>query len=122
MNLKTRLGQLELLAIMEGISYISFAITVPLKRVWGIPEPNFFVGSAHGILFIAYCLWVVMIYREHKLSLKTTAILLVSSLVPFMTFWAEKRSSSHSGSQSRNFLFRLKIPIFVPDYGYKKTH
>lgn len=91
MNLKTKLGQLELLAIMEGISYISFAITVPLKRIWGIPEPNYIVGMAHGILFIAYCLWVVMIYREHKLSLKTTAILLISSLIPFMTFWAEKK-------------------------------
>jgi integral membrane protein len=91
MNLKTFLGQLQLLAILEGIPYISFALTMPLKYVWGITGPNYVVGMAHGALFIAYCIWVVINFYQKKYSLYTTAILLFASLVPFMTFWAEKK-------------------------------
>jgi integral membrane protein len=91
MNIKTVLGQLQLLAILEGISYISFGLTMPLKYSWKITEPNYYVGMAHGVLFIAYCMWVVLVQYDKKLPFKTTAILLLSSLVPFMTFWAERK-------------------------------
>ena len=90
MNVKTLLGQLRLLAIIEGISYISFALTMPLKYKWGIKEPNMVVGMAHGILFIAYCAWVVVNHFDRKWDTKKTAMLLLASLVPFMTFWADK--------------------------------
>jgi integral membrane protein len=91
MNIKTVLGQLQLLAILEGISYISFGLTMPLKYIWDITGPNYYVGMAHGVLFIAYCMWVVLVHFDKKLPIKTTAILLFSSLVPFMTFWAERK-------------------------------
>ena len=91
MNFKTLLGQLQLLAILEGISYISFGLTMPLKYIWKITEPNYYVGMALGFLFIAYCMWVVLVHNDKKLPFKTTALLLVSSLVPFMTFWAERK-------------------------------
>jgi integral membrane protein len=91
MNFKTVLGQLQLLAILEGISYISFGLTMPLKYSWDIKEPNYYVGMAHGVLFIAYCLWVVLLHFNQKLPLQKTALLLISSLVPFMTFWAERK-------------------------------
>ncbi len=91
MNFKTLLGQLQLLAILEGISYISFGLTMPLKYIWDIKGPNYYVGMAHGFLFIAYCMWVVLVHNDKKLPLKTTGLLLVSSLVPFMTFWAERK-------------------------------
>lgn len=91
MNFKTLLGQLQLLAILEGISYISFGLTMPLKYIWDIKGPNYYVGMAHGLLFIAYCMWVILVHIDKKLPFKTTALLLVSSLVPFMTFWAERK-------------------------------
>ena len=91
MNFNTVLGQLQLLAILEGISYISFGLTMPLKYIWDIKGPNYYVGMAHGILFIAYCMWVVLVHFDKKLPIKKTAILLISSLVPFMTFWAERK-------------------------------
>jgi len=91
MNLNSKLGQLQLLAILEGISYISFGLTMPLKYMMEIKGPNDIVGMAHGLLFMAYCLWVLLVHFDRKLSLKTTVLLLISSLVPFMTFWAEKK-------------------------------
>ena len=85
------LKQLRVLAILEGISYISFGLTMPLKYMMDIKGPNYFVGMAHGVLFIAYCIWVILNQNSQKWSLKTTAILLLASLVPFMTFWADKK-------------------------------
>ena len=76
---------------MEGISYISFALTMPLKYMWDIKGPNYVVGMAHGVLFIAYCAWVAALHVNRKMPVKTTSLLLIASLVPFMTFWAEKK-------------------------------
>lgn len=86
---KTIYGQLRLLAILEGISYISFGLTMPLKYMMNIKGPNYIVGVLHGILFIAYCLWVILNHFDRKWPIKRTAILLIASLIPFMTFWAD---------------------------------
>jgi integral membrane protein len=91
MNLKTLIGQLQLLAILEGISYISFGITMPLKYIYGLKGPNYVVGVLHGVLFIGYCLWVIIAFQKQKISLQETFLLLLSSIVPFMTFWAERK-------------------------------
>lgn len=91
MNYKTQIGQLRILAILEGISYISLGLTMPLKYMMDIKGPNYVVGMAHGVLFIAYCIWVMLNYYTKKYSYKITFILLLASLVPFMTFWAERK-------------------------------
>jgi integral membrane protein len=91
MKLNTLIGQLQLLAILEGISYISFGLTMPLKYIYGIKEPNYAVGVAHGALFIAYVIWVLIVHFDRKMPLMKTMLLLIASLVPFMTFWAEKK-------------------------------
>jgi len=86
MNLKTQLGQLRLLAILEGISYLLFAVTMPLKRIYDIPEPNYYVGMIHGVLFMLYCLWVVIVAKKMNWNFKRTIICLAASLFPFTTF------------------------------------
>lgn len=83
--------QLRILAILEGISFISFGVTIPLKYVWDISEPNFIVGMIHGILFIAYCIWVVINHVKRKWSIKISSLLLLASLIPFGTFWADSK-------------------------------
>jgi integral membrane protein len=64
---------------------------MPLKYIYGIKEPNYAVGVAHGALFIAYVIWVLIVYFDRKMPLMKTMLLLIASLVPFMTFWAEKK-------------------------------
>ena len=85
------LKTLQILAILEGISYLLFAITMPLKRVYDIPEPNFYVGIIHGILFILYCVFVLLCAVKFKWKMGKTFILGFASLIPFGTFWAEKK-------------------------------
>ena len=91
MNLKTALGQLRLLAILEGISYLLFALTMPLKYFYGIGMPNKIVGMAHGVLFIAYIVWLLVVRNEKQLDFKTTLICGIASLLPFATFWVDTR-------------------------------
>ena len=82
---------LRLWAIMEGISYLSFGISMPLKYKLDIPEPNLFIGMAHGVLFIAYCVWVLIVAKELKWNFKTIFLALLASLIPFGTFVAHKK-------------------------------
>jgi len=91
MNLSSLLGQLRGLAILEGISYLLFALTMPLKYIYEIGMPNKIVGMIHGILFIAYIIWVLLTARQKKWGSQLTAICLAASLLPFATFWVDSK-------------------------------
>ncbi|RJE74611.1 DUF3817 domain-containing protein [Reichenbachiella sp. MSK19-1] len=91
MNIKSPIGRLRLLAILEGISYLLFGITMPMKYMLGIPEPNYVVGMAHGWLFILYLLFCFQNIMIHKWSFKTSVLALGASLVPFGTFVADAK-------------------------------
>jgi len=43
---------LRYVAWSEGISFLLFGISMPLKYHFNIPEPNYVIGMAHGLLFI----------------------------------------------------------------------
>lgn len=80
------------IAIAEGWSYlIVLFITWPLKAFDITGIPNKIVGMAHGILFIAYVIFAVMLKDKNKWSLKTTGIILLASLIPFGTFYIDKK-------------------------------
>jgi integral membrane protein len=65
MNVTNTFRLLRLSAILEGISYLLFAITMPLKYMYEIAYPNKIVGMIHGFLFIAY-VFLVFIESEKK--------------------------------------------------------
>ena len=91
MNLKPPISRLRILAILEGLSYILFDVTMPLKYILDMPGPNYFVGMTHSILFVLYvmlCLQNINIYRWNA---KVSALALMASLVPFGTFVADAR-------------------------------
>lgn len=82
---------LKYLANLEGISYLLFAITMPLKYGYNIPGPNRYVGLIHGVLFIAYCLWVLIVGLQDKKKMNFFWIGWVMSLLPFGTFWFDQK-------------------------------
>ncbi len=91
MTPQTKLKLLKILAILEGISYLSFAITMPLKKFYDMPKPNFYVGMTHGVLFVLYVIFVFLVKKEAKWNLKTTFWALLASIIPFGTFVAEAK-------------------------------
>ena len=62
-----------------------------LKYIFKIPEPNIYIGYAHGFLFIAYVILAVLFCIEKKWSLKRFIILFIASLLPFGTFYIDKK-------------------------------
>lgn len=90
--LRTNIGRLSILGILEGISYLLLlGICMPLKYLAEIPGPTYYVGMIHGVLFIAYCLWVGIVWLEYKWSIGKAFLALAASLLPFGTFVADKR-------------------------------
>ena len=64
---------------------------MPLKYGANMPEPNLFMGMIHGVLFIAYCLWVLLVAKQLKWNFKIIFFALIASLLPFGTFIADKK-------------------------------
>ena len=82
----------KIIALLEGISLLAlFFFAMPMKRMFGHPEYIFPVGMAHGILFIVYILLAIMLKFEDNWTGKKLAIVSVASIIPFGTFYVEKR-------------------------------
>jgi integral membrane protein len=79
-------------AIVEGWSYlILLFIAVPLKRMFDMPMAVRIFGSIHGFLFVAFCLFLVLAWTDEKWSIKKVALAFLSSLIPFGTFWFDRK-------------------------------
>ncbi len=89
----------KITAILEGISYLLlFANMLFIK-------PNFFetykqllfpIGMAHGVLFIGYIFLAFLLKESQKWNSKTFFIILIASLLPFGTFYVEKKFLSNN--------------------------
>lgn len=88
------------IAIAEGISYLAFAVTMPLKYSLDIMWPNKIVGWAHGLLFIFYWLAMLWAWRKLKWNFGTLVILLLASLIPVAPFWIEKKYLQAESAQA----------------------
>jgi len=89
MTFKQNIDLLRIIAWAEGISYLLFGISMPLKYGFDIPEPNYVIGMAHGILFILYNLLVLGYASKKKWNIKRVIFLCFLSLVPFGTFYGD---------------------------------
>lgn len=90
-SIKSFEGQFRIIAFFEGISYLLIAFTMLLKYVYGIKEPNFIVGLVHGLLFILYMVYLSILFLKYHWSITKTILSFIASLVPFGTFYAEKK-------------------------------
>jgi integral membrane protein len=88
--LKTALGRLRIVAFLEGCSYLLLGFTMILKYKYAMPQPNYVVGLAHGILFVLYVGLLLQVSLIHRWNLLKMFGAFVASLIPFGTFWADK--------------------------------
>ncbi len=80
------------ISFLEGVSLlILLFIAMPLKYIWQNPIYVKVVGMAHGILFIAYVLFSFLIKSKLKWNLKILGIVLFASVIPFGTFYIDKK-------------------------------
>ena len=88
--LKTALGRLRLIAFLEGCSFLLLGFTMILKYKFSMPQPNYIVGLAHGILFVLYIVLLLQVSFLHRWSIFKMFMAFLASLIPFGTFYADK--------------------------------
>ncbi|MGB3775235.1 MAG: DUF3817 domain-containing protein [Leeuwenhoekiella sp.] len=80
------------ISILEGISFLGLLlITMPLKYFFDNPLPNQWLGMAHGVLFILYIVFAIVVGRKLKWSIKTVLIVFICSIIPLGTFWMDAK-------------------------------
>jgi len=86
----TPVGRFRIVAFWEGISYLLLLfVAMPLKYGMGIDAAVRVVGMAHGVLFIAYIATLALAWG--RLGTNRGVQTFELSLIPFGTFWLEKR-------------------------------
>jgi integral membrane protein len=79
-------------AFAEGISFIVLLfIAMPLKYWGNMPMAVRYVGSVHGGLFVLFCILLFMVWKQYNWSLKEVGIAFALSLIPFGTFFLDKK-------------------------------
>ncbi|GIZ10570.1 DUF3817 domain-containing protein [Flavobacterium sp. UMI-01] len=84
----------KITAILEGISYlVLFSNMLFIKTT----NPELYhtllypIGMSHGILFIGYVGLAILLKKAQNWDWKTLGIILVASLIPFGTFYIDKK-------------------------------
>ncbi len=79
-------------ALVEAISYLLLLfVAMPFKYLMDMPLGVKYIGMAHGLLFVAYVVLLVMVWQERKWSFLKVVGLFVGSLLPFVPFYLEKK-------------------------------
>lgn len=82
----------KVIALTEGWSYlVLLGIAMPLKYGAGILWQVKYVGWLHGVLFVAYGAALLWVWISEKWNFKKVVLAFIVSLVPFGTFWFDKK-------------------------------
>ncbi len=76
----------------EGISYLLLLlVAMPLKYFADFPEAVKYTGWAHGVLFVAYLLWLIVLWFKERWPFTKAFAGGVAALLPFGPFWFENK-------------------------------
>tara|TARA_B100000902_G_scaffold330216_1_gene327071 strand:- start:120 stop:395 length:276 start_codon:yes stop_codon:yes gene_type:complete len=82
----------RIIAFVEGISYLLLLfIAVPIKYLLANDSFVKLLGMPHGVFFIIYILLAIRFVLIKKTSIKDSMIILIASLIPFGTFYVDKK-------------------------------
>lgn len=82
----------RIVSFFEGVSYLLLLfVAVPIKYFSADASYVKMLGMPHGILFILYIIIAFLIKKEMKWSLKDFCIVLLASILPFGTFYVDKK-------------------------------
>jgi len=80
------------IATLEGLSLLALLLfAMPMKYIWNEPIYVKNIGMAHGVLFIAYIFLAILVKSLLKWDIRTFLIVCLASVIPFGTFYIEKK-------------------------------
>ncbi|MGH1517338.1 DUF3817 domain-containing protein [Chryseobacterium sp. JK1] len=91
--LKSKVGRLRILAILEGISLLSLVfIAVPMKHWLENPSLVRILGPVHGTLFLLFLFNTLSIGVEQNWKFKEiTWKIILACFIPFGTFYIDNK-------------------------------
>lgn len=82
----------RIIALLEGVSYILLLfVATPIKYFADNPTYVRLLGMPHGLLFIVYIAIAVLLKPEQQWNKRTFLVILAASLIPFGTFYVDKK-------------------------------
>lgn len=84
----------KVIAILEGISYLvlfSNMLFIKPRNLELYKTLLYPIGMSHGVLFIGYVLLAFLLKKAQNWNFKVFGIILIASLLPFGTFYIEKK-------------------------------
>jgi integral membrane protein len=82
----------RIISFLEGVPYLLLLfIATPIKYLQGDASYVKLLGMPHGILFMLYVVLAIVIQKEMTWNNKTLGIVLVCSIIPFGTFYVDKK-------------------------------
>tara|TARA_B110000902_G_scaffold260589_2_gene333816 strand:- start:232 stop:501 length:270 start_codon:yes stop_codon:yes gene_type:complete len=80
------------IAFLEGLSYLLLLfVATPVKYILDDPTYVKLLGMPHGVLFMAYIVFSVFMSFKQKWSIKVLLVVLLASIIPFGTFYVDKK-------------------------------
>ncbi|MDG1039020.1 MAG: DUF3817 domain-containing protein [Polaribacter sp.] len=82
----------RVVSFLEGVSYL-LLMSLGLYYKYALNDPTFvkMFGMPHGILFMLYIILSAMLKKEMNWSGKTLGIVLLASILPFGTFYIDRK-------------------------------
>tara|TARA_B100000809_G_C15100320_1_gene516650 strand:- start:1433 stop:1708 length:276 start_codon:yes stop_codon:yes gene_type:complete len=82
----------RIVSFLEGVSYLLLLfIASPIKYFQGDASYVKMLGMPHGILFMLYIVLAIVIQKQMKWNVKTLGIVMLASILPFGTFYIDKK-------------------------------
>lgn len=91
---KHHVHNLRIIGTIEGISFLLLVfIAMPMKRIFDMEAGILavrYLGWAHGLLFVLYCVALYLAMEAKNWSLKKSFALFIAALLPFGPFIADR--------------------------------
>ena len=82
----------RVVSFLEGTSYLLLLfVAVPIKYWMDDPQYVKLLGTPHGLLFVTYLVIAFLFKSELKWSNKTLGVVILASVIPFGTFYVDKK-------------------------------
>jgi len=90
--LRTAIGRLRLISIVEGISFgLLVFVAMPLKYLADVPDPVFTLGALHGVFYALFTIALGQVVIDEQWSYGRIAEAVILSVIPLGALVFERR-------------------------------
>ena len=91
-RLASALGRYRVMAYVVGVMLLVLVlVAMPFRYLGDVPEVSAVVSPIHGFLYIVYLVTAFDLALKARFTAKGTVLVLLAGVVPFVSFWAERR-------------------------------